>query len=77
MRTSMVESVHPGLTIRLRTFDRADIMRFSIVVPSQDLDDVKLVPTGDDRLPALSIEMLVREENPLHMHTYQYNSLKT
>ncbi len=63
--TSMVESVDPGLAVRLGSFDGPNIMRFAVIIPSQHLDDVELTSVGDDRLPTLCVKMLVGEEDPL------------
>lgn len=66
MRTSVIETIHPGLTVRLRALDRPNIVRFAIIIPSKNLNNIKLVSTGNDGFPTLCVQVLVREEDPLH-----------
>ena len=51
----MIKPVHPGLTIRLRTLNRANVMRFPIIVPRDDLNDVDAVADSDQIFPAFRI----------------------
>jgi hypothetical protein len=39
-QTCMSKPVDPSLRHRLGAFDRSDVVRFSIVVPSQDLGNI-------------------------------------
>ncbi len=55
----MVHPVGPGFTVRLSAFDRPDVMRFAIVVPSVDFDNVELVTRVNKRLPSPGVEVLV------------------
>lgn len=48
----MVEAIDPRLTVRLGAFDRADIVRFAVVIPADDLYNVNLISDGNEVLPA-------------------------
>lgn len=62
---SMVEPVDPSLTVRLSAFDRANVVRFAIVVPGDDFDDGDLITVGDHGFPSLGVEMVVSEVDPV------------
>jgi len=61
----MVHSISPSLAIRLGSLNRTHVVRLSIVVPSEDFDDVKLVSGANQGFPPFCIEMLVGKEDEL------------
>jgi hypothetical protein len=61
----MVHSISPSLAIRLGSLNRAHVVRFSVVVPGENLDDVKLISGANQRFPSFCIEMLVGKEDEL------------
>ncbi len=61
----MVITRCPGFRHGLRSFDRPDIVRFSKIVPTDDLDDVDVVPVFRKHFESLSEEPLVRVIHPV------------
>jgi hypothetical protein len=55
----MVEPVGPSFRIRLRSFDRTDVMRFSIVVPRYDLSQCDRVTVLNQQFPPFGEEPVV------------------
>lgn len=49
----MIHPIYPSLAIGLGTLYRSNIMRLAIIIPSQDLNDIYLIPHRDERFPAL------------------------
>ena len=45
--TSVVETVHPSLAIRLRTLNRTNVMGLPIIVPRDDLSNINLIADSD------------------------------
>lgn len=48
----VIHPINPRLAIWLGSLYRSDVMRLAVIVPSQNLDDVHLIPYGNERLPA-------------------------
>ncbi len=63
----MVHTVSPRLTVWLGPFDRTDIARLAVVVPGQDFNHIVLAAVTDHSLPALGVEVLVRQVSKLIM----------
>ncbi len=57
--TGMVEPVHPILRVWLSAMDRADVVGFTEVVPSDDLDHIEHVAVVNDTLPSCRVQMRV------------------
>jgi len=64
-QSRMIVPIHPSLRVRLSSFDRSDVRRLSVVVPSQGLDQIELVPVGDESFPSRSVEPIVRSVDPV------------
>jgi len=63
--TSMVHSISPSLAIRLGSLNRAHVVGFSVVIPGEDLDDVKLISGANQGFPSFCVEVLVGKEDKL------------
>lgn len=57
--------VDPCLRIGLGAVDRADVVRFTIIVPGDDLDEVEQVAVGDDFLPTRVVQVRTSVVDPL------------
>lgn len=65
----MVHSISPSLAIRLGSLNGAHVVRFPVVVPGDDFNDVKLVPGANQGFPSFCIEMLVGKVDELKKKT--------
>ena len=65
MLTVMFEAVYPCLGVGLSAFDRCKVVRLSVVIPSEELDEVELVTVCNHRVPAGDVKMIIRVVNPL------------
>jgi hypothetical protein len=45
--TCMIHPIDPSLAIGLGALYRSNIMGLAVIIPSQDLNDVYLIPHGD------------------------------
>lgn len=72
----MIEAIDPGLAIWLITLNRPQVVRFAIVVPSQALDDVNLVTDLHQAFPALGVEVIVAQVDPLDQFHWSGESQK-
>jgi len=63
--TSMVHSISPSLAIRLGSLNRAHIVGFSVVIPCEDLNNIKLVSGANQGFPSFCVEVLVGKEDEL------------
>jgi len=61
----VVKAVDPSLGVRLSSLDRSDVGGLSVVVPSEGLDEIELVPVGDEGFPSRSVEPFVGSEDPV------------
>ena len=61
----MIEAVHPVLAVGLVTLNGTNVVRFTIVIPSDDLDNIDRAAIGDDSLPAFVVQVVVRHVDPL------------
>lgn len=52
--TCVLKTINPSLRIGLGSVDRTNVVGFTEIVPSKELDDVELVAVADDVLPTRS-----------------------
>jgi hypothetical protein len=63
--TCVIEAIYPGLGVGLGTLDGAEVVRFAIVIPGVDLDEVKVVTLRDNVLPPGRIQVRACVVDPL------------
>ena len=51
--------IDPRLGLRLSTLNGSNVVGFTIVIPSEDLDEVELVTVLDNAIPASVVEVVV------------------
>jgi hypothetical protein len=63
--TGVIKTVDPSFAVWLSTFNRTDIVRFSIIIPSHYLDDVDVIAGGNQIFPPGGVQVRIGKVNPL------------
>lgn len=63
--TIVSEAVNPGLRVGLVTLNRRNVMGFTVIIPSEEFNKIDIVAVGNDSVPASSVQMIIREVDPL------------